>query len=190
MAIKQIFDRFYILINNNAPKLRDLLNPPAEEQDFLNLEKELDINLTQDFKNAYLVHNGQKEYEGELFDGEEWLSLNRILSEWEIWKKLLDNNVFEENGVPYTSLPQEGIKKDWWNKKWIPFTSDGAGNHICLDLEPTEDGKYGQIIRMWHDDATRELLANSFQEWFEEYIKRLEQGKYEYDEEWRRIIEK
>ena len=187
--MKEFFDRFYILINNNAPKLRELLNPPAVEQDFLKLEKELDINLTQDFKNAYLIHNGQEEYEGQLFDGEEWLSLNRILSEWNIWKELLDNQTFEDNGEPYISLPQKGIKSDWWNKKWIPFTSDGSGNHICLDLDPTEKGNYGQIIRVWHDDATRELLANSFQEWFEDYIQKLEQGDYEYDEESGSIIE-
>nr|WP_241011423.1 SMI1/KNR4 family protein [Burkholderia sp. Ac-20392] len=49
--------------------------------------------------------------------------------------------------------------------KWIPFTHDGSGNHLCIDLDPADDGFSGQVIRVWPDDARRERIAGGFSEW-------------------------
>jgi cell wall assembly regulator SMI1 len=64
------------------------------------------------------------------------------------------------------------------------FTSDGCGNHICIDLDPTEDGNFGQVIQMWHDSSNRELYASSFKEWINNYLNDLEQGKFVYVKKW------
>src|ERR1051325_4380886 len=78
----------------------------------------------------------------------------------------------------------DGIKDDWWNSFWIPFTHDGAGNHICIDLDPTPNGKYGQIIRMWPDSPDRELYASSFSEYISNYISDLEKDEVVYAKNW------
>ncbi|MBO7776747.1 SMI1/KNR4 family protein [Burkholderia pseudomallei] len=57
------------------------------------------------------------------------------------------------------------MKDDWYNLKWIPFTHDGSGIRLCLDLDPAEGGTLGQVVRIWHDDEARELVAGSFSEW-------------------------
>ena len=87
-------------------------------------------------------------------------------------------------------MPDKGIKNDWWNDSWIPITYDGSGNHYCLDLDPTEEGIYGQIIRMWHDDAERTLVANSFKEWIVDYKDKLVSGQMVYSEDYFGIIDK
>jgi cell wall assembly regulator SMI1 len=54
---------------------------------------------------------------------------------------------------------------------------DGRGNHHCLDLEPAKEGRVGQIITMWHDDAERTIVAPSFQAWLQQYVEDLESNK-------------
>ena len=43
---------------------------------------------------------------------------------------------------------------------------------------------------MWHDSDERELIANSFTAWFENYIQMIENGQYVYSEEWAGLINK
>ena len=121
-----------------------------------------------------------------LIDVEELLSTERIFNEWTVWKELLDGGDFD--GI--NSIPDHGVKDDWWNKRWIPITYDGSGNHYCIDLDPTEKGKRGQIIRMWHDSPEREIVAGSFYEFFSNYVKGIESGQYIYSEDWYGIINK
>ncbi|MHC8969851.1 SMI1/KNR4 family protein [Priestia aryabhattai] len=40
-----------------------------------------------------------------------------------------------------------------------------GGDDICIDLDPAEGGKNGQIITFWHDWAQREVIADSLEEW-------------------------
>jgi molybdopterin molybdotransferase len=58
------------------------------------------------------------------------------------------------------------VRSDWWNPCWIPFTHDGGGNHLCLDLDPAAGGAGGQVITLWHDGGARALAGSSFGEWF------------------------
>ncbi|WP_156441033.1 SMI1/KNR4 family protein [Burkholderia sp. ABCPW 14] len=51
-----------------------------------------------------------------------------------------------------TSETDQVIKDDWYNLKWIPFTHDGSGIRLCLNLDPAEGGTLGQVVRIWHDD--------------------------------------
>ena len=177
-----IWERIKYWMNKNAPQLINLLNTGISDASLIEFEVKLQEKIPEDFKKFYKIHNGQDRDGEYLVDGEELLSIERILEEWNVWKGILDSNGFQENGVQYTSEPEKGIKNDWWNNKWIPITYDGGGNHICIDLDPTEDGKRGQIIRMWHDSPERELIANSFKEWIGNYSENLNSGKYIYSE--------
>ena len=111
---------------------------------------------------------------------EQFLSIDKIIREWECWHELLEQFQDEDDA----SEPDEGIKSNWWNPLWIPFTHDGCGNHICVDLDPDTKGKFGQVIRMWHDISHRELYATSFLEWFDNYVKGLETGEIVYAKDW------
>ena len=43
---------------------------------------------------------------------------------------------------------------------------------------------------MWHDDATRELLANSFSEWINEFAEQIKNEEFIYSEDYGVIIHK
>jgi len=184
--IPSLWNRFEIWLSKNASHLTTELNAPATGDRIDELQKRINGKLPKEYVDFLKIHNGQNRDSEGLIDTEELLSIERVIEEWLVWKNLLDKGDFK-----YTqSNPDKGIKSDWWNSKWIPVTYDGSGNHYCIDIDPNKDGTSGQIIRMWHDSAERELIANSFEEWISNYVNDLEKGKYVYSEDWGGIINK
>lgn len=177
-------------LEENAPEINKSLNDGIGKTELAQLEYVLKSELPDDFVDFYSIHDGQEPDADWLLDGEEFMSARRILEEYKIWKNLLTNGDFKEDGVVYKSTPDKGIKDDWWNPKWIPFTYNGSGDHLCIDLDPAEGGTYGQIIRMWHDDPERSLEANSLKEWIERFVSGLESGQYVYSDEYGGVINK
>lgn len=182
--MSSIWARFEAWLAANAPQLLDELNPGATDAELGQLAAAIGTEPPADFVAFYRVHNGQRGSAGGLLDGEELLSVPRMLAEWTIWHDLLQGGDFE--GI--NSDPAPGVRADWWHPCWLPLTYDGAGNHCCLDLAPAPGGTRGQIIRMWHDDAERPLVATSFTEWLAQYVAGLEAGDYAFSEDYDGIV--
>lgn len=166
------------------------LNAGASEADFAELEQTLGYALPEEFKELYRVANGETDIDG-VFAGEEWLSIERIIDEYNIWQELYQNGTFQEDdGSDFGCEPEAGIKPDfWWNPKWISLTADGSGNSKMIDLDPSEQGTAGQIIQMWHDDEAREKVANSLREFLQNYVRDLEAGLYVLDADYGVILQ-
>lgn len=161
----------------SAPDVLDSLQPGATEEQISNTEAALGVTLPDEVRASYPIHDGQSPDGPGLMDAWEFLSLSRMLDEWRIWKGLLDGGDLADA----KSEPEEGVADDWWNPKWIPLTYSGSGDHHCLDLAPTPDGEVGQIILMYHDIPTRQVVARSFGAWLEAFADDLEAGCYVYD---------
>jgi len=166
------------------PEGLSALNPPATDAEIAALEMTLGAKLPQDCVDCLKVHNGQSEMAGGLFDNCEFLSTHAIADQWTVWKDLLDSGAFD--GI--ASEPDEGIRADWWHSQWIPITHNGAGDHHCVDLAPDSGGTPGQVIMMWHDSSERNLQANSFENWFEEYVHAVLSGAYAYSEDYGGLV--
>jgi cell wall assembly regulator SMI1 len=187
--MQEIWLRIEDWLRDNAPKCLDVLASGASDTQISELEEHLSIQLPEDVKASYRIHNGQTAYEYGLFNGCEFLSLERIKNEWQIWKDLLDSGTFQSaDGQDQGCDPDLGVANVWWSAKWIPLTYDGSGNHDCLDLAPAEGGKVGQIISMWHDDAERKIIAPSFRDWLQSYAEGLESGKFVFSDEYNGIV--
>jgi cell wall assembly regulator SMI1 len=182
--MRDVWDRIEAWLSANAPNVLEGLNSGASEAALQEAEAYLGVAFPADVRESYGIHNGQPRDAPGLTDGGEFLSLERMREEWQLWKDPLDGGDFD--GI--TSEPQEPIRNDWWHPKWIPLTYDGAGNHLCLDLDPAPGGNLGQIITMWHDDGERTVEAPSFRAWLEELVANLESGDYIYSEEYFGIV--
>ncbi|KVH54552.1 molybdenum cofactor biosynthesis protein MoaA [Burkholderia sp. MSMB1072] len=159
--LRETWQRIDAAFAADASRLPGGLNGPASEDDIDALQVALGTKLPGVLIDSLRIHNGQAAL-GDAFSGSDaLLSVHEILAQWRVWKGLVDGGDFD--GM--TSEPDPGIAGDWYNLKWIPFTHDGSGNHLCVDLDPAEGGVAGQVIRVWHDDARRERIAGSFPEW-------------------------
>jgi molybdopterin biosynthesis enzyme/cell wall assembly regulator SMI1 len=146
------------------------LNPPAADEAIRALEHELGVSLPEDFVSSLKIHNGQaKAHAGDFADGDALLDIAGILEQWAAWRSLVTAGDFD--GI--TSDPDDEVKDDWFNLKWIPFTHNGCGDHLCIDLDPAPGGTVGQVIRVWHDDDRRACLAPSYAAWLQQTIADL-----------------
>ena len=179
------FDKFKKWLDSNYNEGLLDLNPPATEDEIEELTRAIGVDLPDDFIEVLKIHNGQKGKAAWLFDSQEFLSTQRIIEEFNTWKKLLKDELQGK-----ISKSDAGVKNDWWNKNWIPFSSDGCGNSYCLDLDPNSSGTKGQVITLWYEFAQREIVAKSFTAWFEEYVNELDSGELFYSEEYNSIVYK
>jgi len=178
----QAWDRIESWIKVNHPSMISTLNIGATIQDLQQLENKLEQILPEDFKTFLSVHNGQTWTHLNLFDGDRLLDIENIFREWYGWKKMLpeiDADCIANFGQSASSSPGKEIKNDWWNSSWIPITSNGSGDSYCIDLDPTSNGTRGQIIRMLHDNPSREVIAQSFRDWIYAFVNDLGKNVYE-----------
>jgi cell wall assembly regulator SMI1 len=180
-VVEAIWERIEQWLRAHAPAVLASLNPPADPGRLVAAERHLGVAFPDDFTRIYLRHDGGGPG---LFNGWDWLSLDGITSEWDVWKDLLDGGEFADvqRKTDGRTVP------DWWHPWWIPFTSSGAGDNYCLDLNPGPDGTAGQVIIMWHDDAARPVEAESFRAWLARFADDLEAGRYTYSEEYGGIV--
>jgi cell wall assembly regulator SMI1 len=145
--------------------------PPAEVEDIEDLEKHLGLKLPPDYRALLEWHNGEDVITG-MFADWQLLSTEGVMQEWEVWKGLSDDGIFDENHE--TVVCNGPVKQRWWHSAWIPITSDGNGNNHCLDLSPAQGGKAGQIITLFHESGERTVLAPSLKEWLDALAHALE----------------
>ncbi|KOP71438.1 SMI1 / KNR4 family protein [Lysinibacillus sp. FJAT-14745] len=48
--------------------------------------------------------------------------------------------------------------------------NNGGSSRLYIDFNPSDEGKYGQIIRFLHDPDQYEVIANSFDEYLQDLI--------------------
>src|SRR5690349_20028435 len=120
--MKTIWNRMEAWLETNASQVRRGLNPPATQTQIAQAEAILGISFPQDIRDTFLIHNGQASDNPWLLDGWEFMSVERIVDEWKVWKDLLDGGDFD--GI--TTVSEGHTVTDWWIPLWIPLTYDGA----------------------------------------------------------------
>jgi cell wall assembly regulator SMI1 len=181
--VEEIWQRIEKWLAANAPEVLQHVQPGTTEEQLLATEDILGVRFPEDMRASYLLHDGCSNTIG-FIHGLDFLSLEAILFQWHVWKDLLDSDTFE--GID--SEPDEGVRSDWWNARWIPLTYNDMGDHYCLDLDPAPGGTQGQIITMWHDMPERTLIAKSFEDWFRQFAEALEAGEYTTSEEYDGLV--
>jgi cell wall assembly regulator SMI1 len=153
-------------LQNNKPAVLADLNPPADIGGIHDLQSSLKARLPDDFIACLQIHNGQKGEAEPLFDQNAFLPIRRMLMSWSTWSELLGDGDFDGRAA----RPNGAVKPVWWSPGWVPFASNGGGDHLCLDLDPPAQGQMGQVIRVFHDAADRIVIAPGFGSWFDGFV--------------------
>lgn len=175
------WQRYVSAIEKGHGPFRSYLAPGASEAEIAEAERALKLRFPADLRHLLSKHAGSLD-EQQILPGWMLFSPQRIVDEWRIWEELRRDQ-FVPDG--YTCEPDGPIKGDeWWRLGWIPFTGDGGGNHLCLDVDPPPKGRSGQVISMWHDDPARALIAGSLTEFIEIIARDAENCVIAWDAEW------
>lgn len=155
-------------LRRSRPAVLKSLGKGATQREIRDLEGQVRVTLPLEFKESLAIHNGQSMGVSLIPDPEvdgfgfRLMTTEEIVSEWNRWKELSDMGEFDEN----ISLGADEIRGElWWQEGWIPFAENGSGDSYCIDMNPSQGGKRGQVIVMNHESPRRELLSASFGGW-------------------------
>lgn len=152
--IEEILKEIEVSLRENFKEVFETLQPGAsQEQLDLLREKCFDNNeLPKDLEAIYRWHNGQTGY-GSLNpnDNRTFLSIEEVIHTWEF---LNDPADMDDRSGPIS-------------KTWIPFTHNGAGDHLVYETDGENKGK---ILKYWHDDEARSVQNDSLVAWLQEVL--------------------
>jgi cell wall assembly regulator SMI1 len=153
------FQRIEKWLNDNASKiLNQSLQDPATSDELFELEQTIGKNIPDDFKALYLWHNGLSDAEnfGSLFFGIDFFPIDRIISDYIDKKENYSNQAF-----PLDKCDPEIDSSNIYNQDWVKFAFDGSHTGLYLDLAPSTNGTYGQIIFIDDEYSAGILVAES-----------------------------
>ncbi len=75
--------------------------------------------------------------------------------------------------------PPFEVKSICWHESWLPFTDNGCGDGMFVDFAPQPAGSLEQVVDWWHEGAVTTLIADNVVEWFNELVRKLDDGTYQ-----------
>lgn len=164
MAV-DLIDRMDVWLRSNRAEYYARLRPGATAESLSAFEQRFAIELPPAFRALYMWRDGQDSNEfASLQDNRMFSSLKDIADT----KEMLDGMIGFDFDDPR-----------WWRRGWVPFLSNGGGDHLCLDLAADDGGQPGQVIAFWHDWEDRSVEYSSFREWLAGLVESMENGTLE-----------
>jgi cell wall assembly regulator SMI1/predicted DNA-binding WGR domain protein len=157
-------------LQGNAPMLATKMNAGAKPGTIAEAERTLGVEFPDAVRASYAVHNGSGIMS--LFPSGDYLSLEDMLSQYKVWKELVDEGLWDEE----ESEPEGPIQKVHYHLKWIPLTHNGGGDHTLIDLAPAKGGKVGQLIDFGHEGGPEGIAATGLSEYLAYIADGLEAG--------------
>lgn len=194
--MQAIWDRIEGWFKLYAPEKGSHFQPGATEDEIRQAEVAMGVQLPDDIKASYRLHNGSNRHFliGDRQFHSLWKlhSLAEMVDHWNILKETIettfpkqDEIVFEadfevaEDKVPVYWGSVIQVATGWWYPEWVPILEFGNGDALCIDLAPEPAGQIGQVIEFWHETGSRNMaVAPSWQAFLVAFADDLEEGKY------------
>jgi cell wall assembly regulator SMI1/predicted DNA-binding WGR domain protein len=152
-------------LSKNRPDYYGKLLRGALPEDLDAFEKKIERQLPSGFRDLYRWRNGQDP------------NCSASLQHNWMFSRLEDLSDSKETLDGMIGFDFEDPK--WWRRGWIPFLSNGGGDHLCLDLTAEDGGALGQLLTFYHDRKNRAVEYPSVQAWLTELVESMENGTLE-----------
>lgn len=170
----QAWNRIEAWLAGEAPELLGALHGPVASEGWRTFEQTTALTLPAEARASFAVHDGQDKDAPPVF-GSWWLLSLEISTQ--VWSELRQTQVVLDRADP--AIETAGaVRKRYWNPRWIPVLYDGAGNFLCLDLDPAPGGRRGQIVWFQKGKRRREVVAPSWEAWLTRFADDLERGRW------------
>jgi cell wall assembly regulator SMI1 len=157
--MKTAWDRIHTWLEANTPVGYGSLRDGASANAIRAAETALGLELPDDLKASYHIHDGQDNEPG-LIGGEGWmlLSLKEVVEMWHEWCR--------PNADCACRVPVAWIR---------------TGDYVFLDVDPASE-EPGSLMVQRRDSADPDPLAPSFSAWLADFADELEDGVFVYSE--------
>ncbi|WP_405795272.1 SMI1/KNR4 family protein [Streptomyces sp. NBC_01506] len=151
---------------------------PDRADTFAALAEDHDVVLPADLRALYDVSDGEGDLGG-LLDDYEWLTADELdvdATERE-WTVDVHENTWLDGAVS-DSGPPGAVRRSHDRPGWIPFAYGGGLDYLAVDMDPAENGRPGQVIRIGMRRPRPEYVADSVTALLRRHVDALRQGRY------------
>ena len=154
-AVDAAWERIERWLAENHPRGTGVLAPGATEEALHALEETIGRPVPPPLRRSLERHDGQGEGIITLTEGHELLGAACIADEWTMLREVSERNEPDD---------------EWWRPSWVPLTSDGSGNGLCLDADT------GEVLFRDHVEG-RSFETRRFEGWLTRWAEELEAGE-------------
>jgi cell wall assembly regulator SMI1 len=151
---------------------------PADSAAIDHFEMRSGLQVPDDLRQILLITDGETRTSAGAIGNWRLLPIAEIQAAWGWLTQLNIKGAF--NGL--TPNPSPYLQNAWWHPGWMPFVSNDSNAYFCIDTQPPEPSRFGQILLFFHDRPERPLIAASLEAWLDRAIRDLSTGMYNYDE--------
>lgn len=162
---------------DNAPDVT--FRPPAKPTAVDGFEHKSGLAAPESLRQALLIMDGETRRSAGMIGNWRLMPIAEIQAAWGLLNKLDEKGAF----IDHAPKASPYIRKTWWYSAWIPIATSDMGDYFCLDTDPPEQERYGQVLLFLQNRPDRPLIAGSLEAWFNRILRDLESGLYHYDPE-------
>jgi cell wall assembly regulator SMI1 len=153
--------------------------PPANPGAIDSFEYHSGLALPESVRQTLLILDGETRKSAGMIGNWRLMPIAEIQAAWGLLNKLAEKGAFTD----LAPKPSPYIRRAWWYSAWIPIVASDMGDYFCLDTDPPEPERYGQVLLFLQGRAERPLVAGSLSAWFDRILQDLESDLYSYDPE-------
>jgi cell wall assembly regulator SMI1 len=153
-------------------------HPPANSAAIENFMMRSGQQVPDDLSQILFIADGETRKSAGAIGNWRLLPIAEIQAAWGWLTQLNFKGAF--NGL--TPDPSPYLHDAWWHPGWVPFVSNDSNGYFCIDTQPPEPGRYGQILLFFQDRTERPLVAASLEAWLDRITRDLSSGMYTFDE--------
>lgn len=163
-------------MKNNVPGVtfRSPANPDALD----NFTEKSGLTLPDDLRQILLIADGETLKSAGSIGNWRIMPINEIQAAWGLLTQLSAKGAFSDLTPEHSPY----LRAAWWHPGWIPVVSSDTGDYFCIDTDPPEAERSGQVLLYLQNVPARPLVAANLAGWLDRIIRDLSAGVYTYDE--------
>lgn len=152
--------------------------PPAYSAALDNFEEKSGLTLPDDLRQLLMLADGETRQSAGSIGNWRIMPINEIQAAWGMLTQLAAKGAFSD----LSPDPSPYLRKTWWHPGWVPFVSSDQGNYYCIDTDPPEMERCGQVLLFRQEHTERPLVGASLAHWLSNINRDLTAGVYTFDE--------
>jgi len=153
--------------------------PPADPDAIDNFTGKSNLIVPDGLRELLLIADGETRTSAGMIGNWRFMSIAEVQAAWGLLTQMANKGAFA--GLQTETPPY--IRTSWWGTSWIPVVGNDAGDYFCLDTDPPELQRTGQVLLFLQESPERPLVAGSLRAWFDRIARDLNAGVYAFDTE-------
>lgn len=175
-SVTESFAKFQAWMIKNVPDVA--FRPPVNPAAIKDFGAKSGLSLPDDLHQILLIADGETRKSAGAIGNWRVMPIAEIQAAWGWLTQVAAKGAF----IELKPQPSPYLQVAWWHPGWVLFVSNDAGDYFCIDTQPPEPSRCGQVLLFFQDRPERPLVAASLGAWLDRVNRDLSAGIYSYDE--------